>query len=229
MASRQSVRGVILAFLIVLTISPARAQQQSEPPGPAVPLTVLAAQLVDLFPKVEGEVLEVRGQSLTLDVGRKDGLRPGLELTVFREGREIKHPRTGQVLGRAEQALGRVTVTEVQEAFSLATSAQGSDVKPGDRFRLSSGKIRLVLLPLLGGVKEGLVEAATHELVERLSASGRFQVTMGDPINVFLAQEGIKPEEFLQGKGVKEAAQRFKVENLLAIHFKRVQDRKSVV
>jgi len=61
-ASRQSVRGVILAFLIVLTISPAHAQQQSEPPGPAVPLTVLAAQLVDLFPKVEGEVLEVRGQ-----------------------------------------------------------------------------------------------------------------------------------------------------------------------
>lgn len=216
---------MILAFLIVLTISPAQAQQQSEPPGPAVPLIVLAAQLVDLFPKVEGEVLEVRGQSLTLAVGRKDGLRPGLELTVFREGREIKHPRTGQVLGRAEQALGRVTVTEVQEAFSLATAAQGSDVKPGDRFRLSSGKIRLVLLPLLGGVKEGLVEAATHELVERLSASGRFQVTMGDPINVFLAQEGIKPEEFLQGKGVKEAAQRFKVDNLLAVHFKRVQNR----
>ncbi|MEK7369952.1 MAG: hypothetical protein AAB265_00720, partial [candidate division NC10 bacterium] len=151
--------------------------------------------------------------------------RAGLELALFREGREIKHPRTGQVLGRAEQALGRVTVTEVQEAFSLATAAQGSDVKPGDRFRLSSGKIRLVLLPLLGGVKEGLVEAATHELVERLSASGRFQVTMGDPINVFLAQEGIKPEDFLQGKGVKEAARRFKVDNLLAVHFKRVQNR----
>ena len=46
---------------------------------------------------------------------------------------------------------------------------------------------------------------------------------MGDPINVYLAQEGIKAEEFLQGKGVQQAAQRFKVENLLAIHFKRVQ------
>ena len=48
---------------------------------------------------------------------------------------------------------------------------------------------------------------------------------MGDPINVFLAQEGIKPEEFLQGKGVKQAIQRFHVENLLAVHFKRVQSK----
>ena len=225
MVHRRSLGSLVLAVLIALAISPAHAQQQSEPPGPAVPLTVLVNQLVDLFPKVEGEVLEVRGQALTLSAGRKDGMRAGLELALFREGREIKHPRTGQVLGRAEQALGRVTLTEVQEAFSIGTLVQGSDVKPGDRFRLTSGKIRLVLLPLLGGVKEGLVEAATHDLVERLSASGRFQVTMGDPINVFLAQEGIKLEDFLQGKGVKEAALRFKVENLLAVHFKRVQNR----
>ncbi|OGK88415.1 MAG: hypothetical protein A2X52_17455 [Candidatus Rokubacteria bacterium GWC2_70_16] len=215
----------MLALLIVLAISPAHAQQQSDPQGPAVPLTVLVNQLVDLFPRLEGEVLEVQGQSATLSAGRKDGARAGLELALFREGREIKHPKTGQVLGRAEQGLGRVTVTEAQEAFSLGTLAESSDVKPGDRFRLSSGKIRLVLLPLLGGVREGLVEAATHELVERLSASGRFQVTMGDAINVFLAQEAIKAEEFLQGKGVREAARRFKVENLLAIHFKRVQSR----
>ncbi|OGL14876.1 MAG: hypothetical protein A3K12_16430 [Candidatus Rokubacteria bacterium RIFCSPLOWO2_12_FULL_71_19] len=215
----------MLALLIVLAISPAHAQQQSDPQGPAVPLTVLVNQLVDLFPRLEGEVLEVQGQSATLSAGRKDGARAGLELALFREGREIKHPKTGQVLGRAEQGLGRVTVTEAQEAFSLGTLAESSDVKPGDRFRLSSGKIRLVLLPLLGGVREGLVEAATHELVERLSASGRFQVTMGDAINVFLAQEAIKAEEFLQGKGLREAARRFKVENLLAIHFKRVQSR----
>src|SRR5262249_19114349 len=68
-------------------------------------------------------------------------------------------------------------------------------------------------------------EVAIQDLVERLAASGRFRVTMGDPINVFLAQEGIKPEEFLQGKGVKQAVQRFQVENLLAVHFKRVQSR----
>src|SRR5262249_17219304 len=66
-------------------------------------------------------------------------------------------------------------------------------------------------------------EAATQELVERLGATGRFRVTMGDAINLYLGQEGIKPEEFLQGKGVKQTADRFQAENLLAVYFKRVQ------
>ena len=69
------------------------------------------------------------------------------------------------------------------------------------------------------------MEAAIQELVERLGATGRFRVSMGDPINVYLTQEGIKAEEFLQGKGVQQAAQRFKLENLLAIYFKRVQSK----
>jgi hypothetical protein len=222
---RRLLGGALAVTLLLLGGGSAPAQQQADPSGPAVPLTVLVDQIVDLFPKVQGEVIEVRDADVTLGVGRRDGVQPGLELEVFREGREIKHPRTGQVLGTAEQALGRVVVAEVQEAFSIAKLMQGGEVKPGDRFRLSAAKIKLTLLPLAGGVRESLVEAAIHELVERLNGSGRFQVVMGDVINVHLAQQGIKPEELLQGKGVKEAAERFKVEHLLAIHFTRVQNR----
>lgn len=192
-------------------------------PGPtAASLTALVDQLVDLFPKVSGEVIEVRGESLTLDAGKRQGVRPGLELEVYREGREIKHPKTGEILGRAEDVLGKVRVTSVQEAFSLASNGVAG-VKPGDRFRASSAKVPIVLLPLLGGVREALVETATQELVERLGATGRFRVSMGDAINVFLSQEGIKADEFLQGKGVQQVAQRFKAENLLAVYFTRVQ------
>ena len=198
---------------------------QAPPPGPTVPATVLADQLVDLFPKVEGDVLEVQGDTVTLGAGRKDGIRVGLELGLFREGREIKHPKTGQILGKTEENLGAVTVTQVQEQFSQGTIPVGSDVKVGDRFRLSSGKIRLVLLPLTGGARDSLIEAATQDLVERLNASGRFTVSMGDPINLFLTERGIKQEDFLAGRGVKEAAQRYKFENLLVLQFKRVQNR----
>jgi hypothetical protein len=215
-----------LALLAAGGFAWAQLQERTPAQGPppvAAPLTVLVDDLVGLFPKVQGEVVEVRDATLTLDVGKKDGTRHGLEVELFREGREIRHPKTGAVLGRAEESLGRTRITGVQEAFSLAPTPKGSDVKPGDRFRVSSAKVNLVLLPLLGGVRESLVEVALQELVERLSASGRFRVTMGDPINVFLAQEGIKAEEFLQGKGVKQAAQRFHVENLLALYFKRVQ------
>jgi len=179
--------------------------------------------LVDLFPKITGEVVEVSGTTLTLDIGRKDGVRPGLEVELFREGREIRHPKTGAVLGRSETTLGTVRVTETQEAFSLTPPPDKGEVKAGDRARISPDKVRLVLLPLLGGVRENLIEAATQDLVERLTLTGRFRVAMGDAINVFLSQQGIKPEEFLKGKGVKEAAEKFQAENLLVLYFKRVQ------
>ena len=147
----------------------------------------------------------MHGNTLTLDAGQKDGVQPGLEIEIYREGREIKHPRTGELLGRSEEPLGRVRITSVQEAFSQATTPAAA-VKPGDRFRASSGKVNVVLLPLLGGVRESLIEAAVQELVERLGATGRFRVSMGDPINVYLSQQGIKAEDFLQGKGVQQAA-----------------------
>jgi hypothetical protein len=57
---------------------PVPADSPGQAPGPTVPMTVLADQLVDLFPKVEGDVLEVQDGTLTLSVRRKDWARPGL-------------------------------------------------------------------------------------------------------------------------------------------------------
>ena len=233
--ARRFLTGIALALLlgpIAIALaqpksgpSDTQAPGQAGPTAPTVPATVLADQLVDLFPRVEGDVLEVQGTTVILSAGRKDGIRPGLEMGLFREGREIKHPKTGQVLGKAEENLGRVTITQVQEQFSQGTIPAGSDVKVGDRFRLSSGKIRIVLLPLTGGARDSLIEAATQDLVERLNASGRFTVSMGDPINLYLTEQGIKQEDFLAGRGVQEAAQRYKFEHLLVLQFKRVQNR----
>src|SRR5439155_831713 len=47
-------------------------------------------------------------------------------------------------------------------------------------------------------------------------------VGMGDPLGVALAQQGVKPEEGLEGKGLQQVAERFKAENRLVLHFKRV-------
>ncbi len=225
---RRLLSGILGAALALgLSGGPVSGQTQSQPPpsgpAPSAPLTALVDGLVDLFPKLEGEVLEVRDTSLTLDAGVGKGARPGLAVELFRQGREIRHPKTGRLLGRAEDPLGHATIAEVQDAFAEARVPAGTTVKPGDRFRVSSGKVRIVLLPLLGGAKEKLVEAATQELVDLLGATGRFQVTMGDAINVHLAGQRIKAEDFLAGRGVVDAATRFKADSILAIHFKRVQ------
>ncbi|HKW90958.1 MAG TPA: VCBS repeat-containing protein [Methylomirabilota bacterium] len=212
----------------VLTAGSASAQSPATPaPGPvtSAPMIALVDQLMDLFPKLEGEVWEVRGDTLTLSAGVRAGARPGLEVELFREGREIKHPRTGQTLGRAEDPLGTTRITQAQEGLSVAPPPPGTEIKPGDRFRVSSGKVSIVLVPLLGSLKETLVETATQELVERLGATGRFKVTMGDTVNVFLAQQRLTATDFLAGKGVREASERFKAENILAVYFTRAQGR----
>ena len=214
--------------LLLLALGAVPAWAQSPPPavGPApTPITSLVAQVTALFPKVEGDVLKVEGLQVTLSIGQRDGVVAGVELVVVREGDELKHPKTGEVLGRKEETVGRVRVEEVAEAYSVArvTSSRGSGIAPGDKARVSAGKIRLTVLPLSTGIRDNLIEAAVQELVDGLTRTGRFSVGMGDSLGVALAQQGVKPEDALEGKGLKPVADRFKVENVLVVHFKRIE------
>src|SRR5439155_946960 len=130
---------------------------------------------------------------------------------------------TGDVLGRKEEILGRVVVDQVAEAYSTARVSKGKGMAGGDRVRVSAGKVRLTILPLSTGVRDNLIEAAVQELVDGFTRAGRFQVGMGDPIGVALGQQGVSPEQALEGKGLAQAAEKFKVEHLLVVHFKRVE------
>jgi len=215
-------------LLLLLVLSGAIPASAQSPPGsgagPApTPITTLVAQVVALFPKVEGDVLKVEGDQATLSVGKRDGVVAGVELMVYREGEELKHPKTGEVLGRTEKTVGRLTITDVAEAYSTGRISQGNGIQPGDRARVSAGKVKLTVLPLSTGVRDTLIEAAIQELVDGLTRSGRFSIGMGDPLGLALAQQGIKPEEALEGKGIAQVAERYKAENILAIHFKRIE------
>src|SRR5438093_5292186 len=105
--------------------APAR-QGPSSPPAAA--LQAIVNQIVALFPRVSGEVIEVQGATVTLSVGKRDGVVPGLELSLFREGRELRHPKTGELLGKTERALGRLRIEQVAEAYAVGSVAPGTDV-----------------------------------------------------------------------------------------------------
>ena len=70
-------------------------------------------------------MVEVTGDRVILAVGRADGVPPGVELSTFREGRELYHPTTKKLLGRTEEPLGRVVVKEVFENYSVAAQVDG--------------------------------------------------------------------------------------------------------
>lgn len=215
----------LLRALVLLAFAAVPASAQTPPARGQAPtqISTLVEQLAALFPTVAGDVIQVSGGKVTLSIGRRDGVVVGVELAVYREGEELKHPKTGEVLGRTEKTLGRVSVLELSEAYSTAKVLQGADISAGDKARVSAGKIRLTVLPLSTGVKDNLIEAALQEVVDGLSRTGRFSVAMGDSLGVALGQQGIKPEEALEGKGLAQAAERHKVENLLIVYFKRVE------
>jgi len=219
---------VLLAILCGVSLPWAQTPARQAPTASSAPLQAIVNQIVALFPRVAGDVIEVQGTTVTLSVGKRDGVVSGMELQLLREGRELRHPKTGEVLGKTEKTLGRLRVEQVAEAYSVGSVAPGTDVVAGDVARISAGKQRITVVPFVVGVRDSIVEAALSEIVEGLGRSGRIQVAMGDQIGVWATQQGIKPEEFLEGKGLTDGASRFKVEQMLALHFKMV-DRKPYV
>jgi hypothetical protein len=221
----RAVAVVAVAALAVLAATPGHTQP-TPPSGPSaapVSITSLVDQTLALFPRVSGDVVEVQGARVTMSLGRKDGIQPGLALEAFREGREIKHPRTGAILGRAEEALGTVVIGEVFDGYSVGTARDGS-LAAGDRVRTPSVRTKLALLALKGaGVRDALVDAATNEVYEALNKTGRFQLVSGDQVSAWMAQERVAVETLLAGRGAPEAVQRFKIDNLLVLHYTMVE------
>jgi hypothetical protein len=216
-----------LALVLVALVSPAAAQTP-QPEMPAVPgsFKILVNQVAEAFPAIHTEVVEVSGGRVTLGSGRRDGVQPGLALEAYREGRELYHPTTKKLLGRTEEALGRLVVTEVFDNYAVATVAEqpaGTALRPGDKARVPPGKVRLTLVTFTSGARSQIVEAAIYALAQELEQTGRFQIAFGDQIAAWLAQQQAKPEEFMQGLRVRAAAEQFKVSHLLAVHFTTVQ------
>lgn len=205
----------VLAVLVLCLPSVSSAQTGST-------LSALATEVVSLFPKVDGDVIEVRGGEVTVALGKREGVQPGIELSLYRPGRELRHPKTGEVLGRTEQSLGRMRITQTFEAYSIGTLAAGR-VVPGDRARISAGPIAVTLVSLVDKVSRSLAETAAQELFEALNKSGRFRVTWGDQVTAMLAQERVRPDDFLGGERVPEIAAKLKLDYLLVLRFRMVE------
>jgi hypothetical protein len=188
----------------------------------STPFSVLVTELLSLFPKVDGDVIEVRGSEVTVALGKREGIQAGIELALYRPGRELRHPKTGEVLGHTEQSLGRVRITQAFEAYSLGTLAGGRGVVPGDRARISAGPIPVTLVSLVDRVGRSLAETATQEIFDGLNRSGRFRVTWGDQVTAYLSQERITPDGLVAGERVGEIAAKLKVDYLLVLRFRTV-------
>jgi FG-GAP-like repeat len=161
----------------------------------------LSTEIVNLFPKVEGDVVKVQGNEAFITLGAPDNIREGMELSVVRKGEEFKHPLTGVALGRFEDDIGVIIINKVSESYSsgnVRLAKATVNPRTGDRVRITKGKIQVALLPLRGDLPDWVPR---EDLLERfrlaLEQTGRFQVTAADNVRVYLAEKGIQAQETL--------------------------------
>jgi hypothetical protein len=69
---------------------------------------------------VNGVIINMIGNKLTLDIGRKDAVKKGMKCIVYREGDSIVHPVTGEVIGRVIDELCEIQITDIYDGYSIA-------------------------------------------------------------------------------------------------------------
>jgi len=157
----------------------------------------LAAAILSYFPRVQGEVKAVQGDQLTVALGTRDGLQQGVILTVWRDGKEILHPVTNAVIGRAEEEVGALEVTAVGETTSTGVMKKKlKEPKQGDKARITPKKISLAILPLRADRPEIL-----QGLSARLRETGRFSVLDNEKGAAFLAEKKQRDSSLIKEMG----------------------------
>ena len=170
----------------------------------------LAGQLVQRFPRLQGEVVDVRGNELYLSLGARDQVLEGMRLDVYREGDALTSPTTGEVLGRLEEDLGTVIVTQVAETYAVSVPqdpAAGARVQAGDKVRITAGRLSLALLPVTDKSGQIIPLAELADAVQRgLGASGRFHVVPRARLALWLSERGLTPRDVLAPEVMVDAA-----------------------
>lgn len=83
-------------------------------------------------------VVEVEDGSIYLNAGIESGLKAGMKLNVFSQGKEIKDPQSGLVLGRTEKEVGTIKIASFfGDNGAIANVISGSTPVKGYLCRLS--------------------------------------------------------------------------------------------
>ena len=97
----------------------------------------LANKFVKSLPLVQGSVIRINSDGIMLDIGRKGGIKKGIKCTVYKEGSEVKHPVTGEVLGKEKTIVAEVLITDSFDKYSsgrIIKSEIGLYISVGDKF-----------------------------------------------------------------------------------------------
>ena len=122
-------------------------------------------KIVLAFP-MEGYIVQRTDKKVTIDLGKQIGVRPGMKFVVFKEGKIIKHPKTGEVLDVETIETGLIEVKDVKEKTSMGVILQettpnavayGSMVRNTSKDSLDSAEKEERVEPENTGESRGLI------------------------------------------------------------------------
>jgi len=95
----------------------------------------IAKQISNDIPLLKGFVVDVEDSLVYIDVGTNKGIKKGMKCDIYREGKEIKNPMTGEVLGTKIDIICAIIVKEVQPKMSICLIIKSGQKKPapGDK------------------------------------------------------------------------------------------------
>ena len=83
---------------------------------------------------IEAKVADASGNTLVINAGSSAGVTVGLQLSVYRPGKVIKDPSTGEVLDQQVDKIGDLTITTVRDRIATGNYT-GAPAKVGDIVR----------------------------------------------------------------------------------------------
>jgi TolB-like protein/tetratricopeptide (TPR) repeat protein len=91
----------------------------------------LALKYRQSFPLVEGLVIKKDGKAILTNLGEEKNVKKNMGLILFREGGEVRHPLTEEVLGSEPAELGEAKIEKVYPKFSRAIIRKEKRSKAG--------------------------------------------------------------------------------------------------
>jgi hypothetical protein len=73
---------------------------------------------------MEGYIVQRTDKKVTIDLGKQIGVRPGMKFIVFKEGKVIKHPKTGEVLDVETIETGLIEIKDVKDKTAMGVIVQ---------------------------------------------------------------------------------------------------------
>ncbi|MBW2741942.1 MAG: hypothetical protein JRE64_24555 [Deltaproteobacteria bacterium] len=79
----------------------------------------MSEKIIKNFP-LKGYIVDRNDKSVTIDLGKRAGVKPGMKFIVYQEGKLIKHPKTGEILDVERILTGTVMINNVRGKTSVA-------------------------------------------------------------------------------------------------------------